>query len=197
MQEKEIGWANPSSAGIVGLCCGVIPLVVLKIGWIDPAGAPVLLAWLLFSGLLQVVCGIIEARRGGLMFATPFLILGFMVTMSPALGEIIKIWIKAPAVPATVSGVGFVVVAVWAIALFIGVGLISKFLFVLIGILDVSLWLLGLSMLGVLGKGADLAGSYLLLIFTVGMLYVSCALFLNESFGKQVLPIGSPLFKNT
>ncbi len=196
MQEKEIAWANPSAAGIMGLCCGVIPLVILKLGWIGPEGAPVLIAWLIFSGLLQAVTGIIEARRGGLMFATPLLILGFMVTMSPAIGEVIKIWIKDMTVPATISGVGFVVVAIWAIALFVAMGLVSKFLFVLMGILDVSLWLLGLSMLGVLGAASDMIGSYLLLIFTVGMIYVACALYLNELFGKEMLPIGSPVFKN-
>jgi hypothetical protein len=28
----------------------------------------------------------------------------------------------------------------------------------------------------------------------VGMLYIACALFLNELFERQVLPIGAPIF---
>lgn len=194
MSEKELGWANPSTAGIIGLCVAVMPMVVLKLGWVGPEGAPVLIGWLITGGLLQVVCGIIEARRGGLLFATPLLILGFTASIAPAIGELVKIWIKGAAVPPTMSGVGFVVIAVWAIALFVASGLVSKFLFLLMGILDVALWLLGLAMLGVVGPGLDLAGSYLLLIFLIGMIYVACALFLNELFGKEVLPIGTPVF---
>lgn len=195
MSEKDIGWANPSTAGIIGLCCAIMPLVVLKLGWVGPEGAPVLIGWLITGGLLQIVCGIIEARRGGLLFSTPLLILGFTATIAPAIGEIIKIWIKGSTVPPTMSGVGFLVIAVWAIALFAASGLVSRFLFILMGVLDLSLWLLGLSMVGVVGAGADIAGSYLLLIFLLGMIYVACALFLNELFGKEMLPIGSPVFK--
>jgi len=62
------------------------------------------------------------------------------------------------------------------------------------GILDLALWLLGLSMLGVLGQGSDMLGSYLLLVFLAGMIYVACALFLNELFEKELLPIGKPVF---
>ena len=188
------GWANPSSAGIMGLICAIMPLVVLKLGWVGPEGAPILIGWLITGGLLQIACGIIEARRGGLLFATPLLILGFTATIAPAIGELVKIWIKGAAVPPTMTGVGFLVIAVWAIAFFVASGLVSRFLFILMGFLDIALWLLGLAMLGVVGPGVDMIGTYCLLIFLVGMLYVACALFLNELFGKEVLPIGKPVF---
>jgi len=192
--EKETAWANPSAAGIIGLCCAITPLVILKLGWVGPEGAPILIGWLITGGLLQIVAGIIEARRGGLLFSTPLLILGFTATIAPAIGELVKIWIKGGAVPPTLSGVGFIVIAIWAIALFVASGLVSKFLFFLMGILDLALWLLGLSMLGVLGQGSDMLGSYLLLVFLAGMIYVACALFLNELFEKELLPIGKPVF---
>lgn len=192
--EKEIGWANPSSAGIMGLCCAIMPLAVLKVGWVDPAGAPILIGWLITGGLLQIVAGIIESKRGGLLFSTPLLILGFTATIASAIGEIMKIWIKDFTIPPTMSGVGFLVIAAWVIALFVASGLVSRFLFILMGILDLALWLLGLSMLGVLGQGSDMVGSYLLLAFLAGMIYVACALFLNELFGKEMLPIGKPVF---
>ncbi|MBF7084453.1 hypothetical protein IT084_15990 [Desulfallas sp. Bu1-1] len=196
MQEKGIMWANPSTAGILGLCTVVIPLAVLNLGWIAPEGAPLLIAWILFGGLVQVICGIIEFRRGGVLFATPLLVFGLMLCITPAFGEIIKIWIKDLTIPSSVSGVGFLVVAVYVIAFFIAVGLVSRFLFILFVILDAGLWLVGLADVGVLGKGPEMFGWYMYLIFALGMLYVACALFLNELFGKQILPIGTPLFKN-
>ncbi|MFA7466778.1 MAG: hypothetical protein WCY82_00745 [Desulfotomaculaceae bacterium] len=195
MQGREMTWANPATAGIVGLCCSVIPLAALNLGWIAPEGAPLIIAWLLFGGLVQVICGLIEFKRGGLLFATPLLVFGLMLCITPAVGELIKIWIGNFTVPATVSGVGFLVVAVYVIALFIASGLVSKLFFVLLIILDCGLWLVGLADVGAIGRGPQVVGWLLLLFFAIGMLYASCALFLNEMFGKPLLPLGEPLFK--
>ncbi|RJX29114.1 MAG: hypothetical protein C4554_01295 [Dethiobacter sp.] len=192
---KEITWANPATAGIIGLCTVVIPLAILNLGWIPPESAPLIIGWLLFGGLVQVICGIIEFKRGGLLFATPLLVFGLMLCITPAFGEITKIWIKDLAVPPAVTGVGFLVVAVFVAAFFIATGLVSWFLFVICLILDVGLWLVGLAAAGVLGAAAGAIGWILLLIFALGMLYVACALFLDELFERPVLPIGTPLFK--
>jgi len=142
-----------------------------------------------------VITGIIEFKRGGLLFATPLVVFGLMLCITPAVGEITKIWIGNSAVPAAVSGVGFLVVAVFVIALFIAAGLVSKLLFILLLILDCGLWLVGLGDVGLLSRGVQVFGWFLLLVFALGMLYVACALFLNELFCKQVLPIGEPIFK--
>lgn len=194
---KEISWANPATAGIVGLCTVVIPLAILNLGWVPPAGAPLIIGWLLFGGLVQVICGIIEFKRGGLLFATPLLVFGLMLCITPAFGEIVKIWIKDLAVPPAVTGVGFLVVAVYVVAFFIATGLVSWFLFVLCLLLDLGLWIVGLTNAGVFPAGAGTLGWSFLLIFALGMLYVACALFLNEMFEKPVLPIGAPLFKKS
>jgi len=192
---KEISWANPATAGIVGLCTVVIPLAILNLGWIPRQSAPLIIGWLLFGGLVQVICGIIEFKRGGLLFATPLLVFGLMLCITPAFGEITKIWIKDFTVPPAANGVGFLVVAVYVAAFFIATGLISWFLFVLCLLLDAGLWLVGFAAAGVLGAGAGATGWFLLLIFALGMLYVACALFLDELFERPVLPIGTPLFK--
>ena len=88
---NNISWANPATAGIVGLCTVVIPLSVLNLGWIPPEGAPLIIGWLIFGGLVQVICGIIEFKRGGLRLATPLLVFGLMVWITPASGQIVKI----------------------------------------------------------------------------------------------------------
>lgn len=192
---KEIAWANPATAGIVGLCTVVIPLAILNLGWIPSESAPLIIGWLLFGGLVQVICGIIEFKRGGLLFATPLLVFGLMLCITPAFGEITKIWIKDFSIPPAANGVGFLVVAVYVAAFFIATGLISWFLFLLCLLLDAGLWLVGFAAAGVLGAGAGAVGWFLLLIFALGMLYMACALFLNELFERSVLPIGGPLFK--
>jgi succinate-acetate transporter protein len=193
---QQMTWANPATAGILGLCTVVIPLSMLNLGWIAPQSAPIIISWLFFGGLLQVIAGIIEFRRGGLLFGTPLLVFGLMLCITPAFGEIIKIWINDPTVGPAVSGIGFLVVAVYVAAFFIATGLVSWYLFVLCILLDVGLWLVGLTGAGVLQAGmAGTLGWYSLLIFAVGMLYLACALFLNEMFGKPLLPIGAPLFK--
>ena len=195
MSNNSVSWANPATAGVVGLCAVVIPLSVLNLGWLPPESAPLIIGWLIFGGIVQVISGIIEFKRGGLLFATPLLVFGLMLCITPAFGEITKIWLESPGVPPSVMGVGFLVVAVYVIAFFIATGLVSWFLFVLCLILDLGLWFVGLASIGVLGAGAGAFGWLLLLIFAIGMLYVACALFLNEMFGKPVLSIGVPLFK--
>lgn len=194
---NNISWANPATAGIVGLCTVVIPLSVLNLGWIPPEGAPLIIGWLIFGGLVQVICGIIEFKRGGLLFATPLLVFGLMLCITPAFGEIVKIWIKDLAVPPAVTGVGFLVVAVYVAAFFVATGLVSWFLFTLCLLLDLGLWLVGLTDAGALAPAAGTIGWYCLLIFAIGMLYMACALFLNEMFDKPLLPIGAPLFKKS
>ena len=193
--DNNVSWANPATAGIIGLCTVVIPLSILNLGWIPPESAPIIIGWLLVGGLVQVICGIIEFKRGGLLFATPLLVFGLMLCITPAFGEIVKIWIKSSAVPPSVTGVGFLVVAVYVAAFFVATGLVSWFLFTLCLLLDLGLWFVGLTDAGVLSPGAGTFGWYCLLIFATGMLYMACALFLNEMFGQQVLPIGAPLFK--
>lgn len=193
--EEKVTWANPATAGIVGLCTVVIPLAVLNLGWIPPQSAPLLISWLLFGGLVQVIAGIIEFKRGGLLFATPLLVFGFMLCITPAFGEITKIWIEDATVLPAVSGVGFLVVAVYVAAFFVATGLVSWFLFLLCLILDLGLFLVGLTDVGLLAPGAGAVGWFALLIFALGMLYIACALFLNELFQRPVLPIGSPLFQ--
>ena len=193
---KEMTWANPATAGIVGLCTVVIPLAILNLGWIPASSAPMIIGWLIFGGLVQVIAGIIEYKRGGLLFATPLLVFGLMLCITPAFGEITKIWIKDFAVPPAVNGVGFLVVAAYVVAFFIATGLVSKFLFFLCLLLDLGLWLVGFAAVGLLVPAVGGIGWFLLLVFAVGMLYVACALFLNELFERQVLPIGAPLFKS-
>lgn len=72
-------------------------------------------------------------------------------------------------------------------------GLVSKTVFYLCILLDLVLWFVGLASLGVVALGV--IGWYLLLIFALGMVYVACAIYLNEVFGRAVLPLGAPMFK--
>jgi len=190
---NQVTWANPATAGIMGLCTTVIPLSMTNLGWIEPS--PLLIGWLIFGGLVQVITGIIEFKRGGLLFATPLLVFGFMLCITPAFGDIVKIWINADAVSGAVSGVGFLVIAVYVVTFFISCGLVSWYLFTVVLFLDLGLWLVGFAGAGVLGAGAGTIGWYCLLIFALGMLYMACALFINEMFNKPVLPTGAPLFQ--
>ncbi len=192
--EKDVFWGNTQACGILGLCTVVIPLSALNLGWIPPEGAPIIIPWLLFGGLVQVICGIIDYRRGGLLLATPLVLFGFMLCITPAFGEIIKIWTKSPA-PPYLNGIGFLVVAAYVLALLYATGLVSSTVFYLVVLLDVGLWIVGLAMLGAVGAGVATIGWYLLLIFALGMVYVACAIYLNEVFGRVVLPLGAPLFK--
>ncbi len=193
--KNEVSWANPATAGIVGLCAAVIPLSVKNIGWIPPETALHLIPLLFLGGLVQVICGIIEFRRGGLLLGTPLIVFGLLLTMFPAFSDLMPLWLEVPAVPNHVIGLGVLVVCVYIISLFIVAGLISWLLSVLLLIVDVGLFLVGFSAVGVLGREAYVLGWVLVFIFGLGMLYLGCAFYLNEIFGKQILPVGSPLFK--
>jgi len=191
---KDVSWGNAQACGILGLCTVVIPLSVLNLRWIPPESAPLIIPWLLFGGLVQVICGLIDFRRGGTLLATPLLLFGFMLCITPAFGVMVTHWLGAPApVPPFLNGVGFLVVAAYVLALLYATRLVSSTVFILVLLLDIGLWLVGLTYLGVVGVGVF--GWYLLLIFALGMVYVACAIYLNELFGRPVLPLGAPMFK--
>ena len=182
---NNVSWANPATAGIIGLCTVVIPLSILNLGWIPPESAPIIIGWLLFGGLVQVICGIIEFKRGGLLFATPLLVFGLMLCITPAFGEIVKIWIKGSAVPPAVTGVGFLVVAVYVAAFFVATGLVSWFLFTLCLLLDLGLWFVGLTDAGVLSPGQNF---WLVLSSYLCHKDAMAWLFLNEMFANRCSP---------
>jgi hypothetical protein len=145
--------------------------------------------------LIQVIAGIIELRReGGILLATPLIVFGFMLCITPAFGEMVKLWIGATSAPAAANGAGFLVVAVYVISLFVATGTISGLLFVLCILLDIGLWLAGLSFLGVVGGALAAVGWIVLLVFALGMLYMACGIYLAEVFGRPILPLGKPIF---
>ena len=191
---KDVFWGDAQPCGILGLCTVVIPLAVLNLGWVPPEAAPGILPWLIFGGLVQIVCGIIDMRRGGLLLATPMILFGFMLCLTPAFAQIIPMWLEIPTLP-HLNGVGFLVVAAFVIALANAGRLVSWFVFALLVCLCLGLWIVGLSFLGVFGGGLAALGWYLLLIFALGMVYVASAIYLNQLFCRQVLGLGAPLTK--
>lgn len=183
-------WADPSPAGIVGLCTVVIPLCAVILGWAPKEAIPLLTAWQIIGGLVQVIAGLIEFRRGGMVFATAFLVFGLILCIEPALATLL-----APTAAPFLQGVGFLIVAAFVFCFFFTVGLVSNGLFVACLLLDLGLWLVGLSFLGVGGPGLATAGAWALLIFALFMLYVSIAIFVNTAFNGPILSIGKPLFR--
>jgi hypothetical protein len=61
---QNMGWANPTPAGLVALAIACFGFFALLTGLVTPAASPLLGCWLLGGFVVQVVVGIIDLKGG-------------------------------------------------------------------------------------------------------------------------------------
>lgn len=193
-QMIEQKWANATITGVVGLCCGVLPLCALNLGWIPSTAAPLLIPWLIISGFTQFIGGLINLKRGDVALGSALMVFGLLLTLTPGI-EVILTMTLGITIPPIIQGYAFIVLAIYGIAFMVVLGLASWFLFVAGVFLDLGLWLVALANIGCVAATWATYGWVSFFIFTLCMIYTFCTIYLNESFGRQVLPLGTPLYK--
>lgn len=191
-------WANPAPAGLIALAVACFTFFALQTGRVDHSAAPLLGIWLLGGFIIQVIVGVIELREGQILGGNVFtffsaffmFVTGFELLLKTLLAS------KGIAFDARIDGWAWLALCLglttWAPAyIFKSIKSMAGLIIVILP----AIWIICLCDMGVLAKTYVPIAGWCLFITGMFGLYTAAALVLNTTFGKTILPTGSPIIK--
>ena len=187
MSEKKYGNAGP--LGLTAFAATSFMLGVFNAGLLHKTGMPIVLDMaLLYGGLIQIICAVLEIVGGNTFVATVFGTYGsFWVTFGA-----FELWF-APMVPkADIPSAVALFLAMFAVATVYFLISSLKTNWVLIIIFVLVLIMLVLAVLGTtLGiDGLNVTGGWLTIIFAVLSWYLAAAQLIASTWEREMLPLG-------
>ena len=191
-EEQKSMFANPAPLGLIGFGFTTVMLSLINAGILPKGGEPVVLPLaFVFGGLVQMLAGLMEFRTGNTFGTTAFLSYGafwwwFAFLIFLGSHGVLDLSHAGSTIATTLLLWGVFTLYMW-IATF----RLSKALWWVFLTLWITFFLLGSgSLLGV--SRLSIAGGWLGLVCGLLAMYTSCALVTNSTFGKTVLPLGTP-----
>jgi uncharacterized protein len=185
--------ANPAPLGLAGFGLTTVVLSAINAGLLPkdatPAVVPLAFA---FGGVAQLIAGVLEFKNGNTFGTVAFTSYGlFWWWYAFLLWTIGAGWIKAPAP----SGIG-VTLLMW--------GVFTFYMWIATFRANFAIWsvflLLWITFFllagGDLGLGTGPLGGWMGLLTGLDALYVSFAEVTNGAFGRNLIPLGSPIVKS-
>ena len=179
--------ANPAPLGLSGFGLTTWLLSMVNAGWYDGASVPMVLASAFaFGGTAQFFAGLMEMPRGNTFGFVAFCSYGAFWWSFALFVEFFK-----AGVPAGFVGWWLVLWGVFSTFMLVGTLALNRTLQLIFFVLVITFFLLA---------AADLfgiavlrtAGGYMGLLTAVLALYLAAAEVINETHGREVLPIGAP-----
>jgi hypothetical protein len=182
MEAEKLG--NPAPIGLAGFGMTTILLNIHNTG-LFPLGSMVLAMGLCYGGVAQIIAGILEFKRGNTFGLTAFVSYGFFWLSL----VFIIVFKDIPAVPAGFMGWYLFLWGVFTFFMWFGAwgkNRVIQYVFlsltVLYGLLAAAEWT-GSSALGIIAGWEGITCG-------AAALYLAMAEMLNETHGRNVLPIG-------
>lgn len=197
MSNQENGWANPGPAGLVALAVACYTFGALYTGRVAGSSLPLIGLWLLGGFVIQFTVAVIELRENTILGGNVFLFFSAFFMFVTGLECLFKFWMSVKGIPldATIDGYAWVVLAVSLLLWTPGYFKAPLVMGLIVLSLDVAVPIIALKDLKILGSGgAFIAGIFLFISGTLAI-YMAAGVILNSVFGKQVLPLGSPILK--
>lgn len=183
--------ANPAPLGLMGFGMTTVLLNIHNAGFF-PMDSMILAMGIFYGGISQVIAGILCYKRGDTFGTTAFTSYGFFWLTLVALILMPKMGVAAS--PAGFMGWYLLLWGLFTAGLFVGslryprakqiVFASLTALFFLLAARDFS----GSAVIGVIA-------GYVGIFCGLSAMYFSMALVLNGEFGREVLPVGKPVFK--
>ncbi len=182
---------EPASLGLFGLAVAVLVLGVTYMGLADATDNALLIPWVLFFGATtQFVAGLMEFKRNNIFGATVFTFFS-MAMYSIALTAIINVFTDVT-VDTNHYVAGLIAVLIFLIIVTFASMMTNKVLFSIVFVVDLAIPFLITYYLW--DYGATIGG-ILLLVTSALSFYAAAAVLLNTMAGKEILPLGSPIWE--
>lgn len=195
-QSVRIEVADPTPLGLFGLAMVTLVASSQKLGFTD--GLSLLVPWAFFlGGVAQIIASLFDFKHNNLFGSTAFAAYGlfwiavgfsWLISMG-VLGETLK-----AAADTRQLGVAFIGYLILSVVLTISTLKASKLMFILMITICLLFVFLAADALRVAGPWKMLAAWDELLISLLTF-YALAAKYLQLSFGKPLLPVGTPLLK--
>lgn len=191
--------ASPGPAGLVAFAVACYTFFGVFIGFVPPAGLPMLSAWLMGGFVVQIIVANKELDHGELLGGNVFCFFQGFFMLTGAISTMAKFICitKGIAFDVRVEGLGWgactLALLLWSPAYFKKAN--GTFSIAII-FTDLALILISIKDLGFIGGTmvSQVIAFSLLIAGTLGI-YVASAVQLNTAFGKTVLPLLPPLIK--
>lgn len=188
--------ADPTTLGLFGLAIVTLVASSQKLGLTD--GLSFVLPWAIFlGGIAQIVASIFDFKHKNLFGATAFAAYG-LFWLGMAMSWFIKLgaWGETLASAADPKQLGFVFLGYMVLTIVLTIsGLkMSKVMFFLLLLIVVLFLGLALDSFGC-GHIWHSVAAYSELAISIVTFYALAASYLNNFFGKKVVPMGSPIIK--
>ena len=192
MVEKNL-MANPAPLGLMGFGMTTVLLNIHNAGFIA-LGSMILAMGIFYGGLAQIIAGILEYKKGNTFGVTAFTSYGLFWLSFVALVIIPNLITGITAPNSTALATYLFMWGLFTFMMFISTLKKNKALqFVFIS-LAILFWLLTLGDFTGNATITMIAG-YEGIICGLSAIYLAMAEVINETYGKTILPIGSPTIK--
>jgi succinate-acetate transporter protein len=194
---SQAKWANPSPAGLVALAVATFAFFAMLSGSVDASSRLFAGVWLLGGFVVQLVVGLIDLRTNNIAGGNTFLFFCAFFMLASGIMLILKWWSAQQGI--TIDGRidGYVWIALtvalilWTPAFFKS----SKLLTFVVIFIDVALPFITLMDLGVMPASFSMIPAIFMLLAGITALYLSAAIVVNGTFGKNVFPMPGPFIK--
>jgi succinate-acetate transporter protein len=190
--ESKSAFANPAPLGLIAFGLTTVILSLINAGVLPKGGEPVVLPLAFaFGGLIQMLAGMMEFRTGNTFGTVAFLSYGafwWWFALLVLLGGhgVLDLSQAGSTIAVTLIGWGVFTLYMW-IATF----RLTRALWLVFLTLWITFFLLGFGDL-LSEPGLNRAGGWVGLICGLLAMYTSFALVVNSTFGRSLLPLGSP-----
>ncbi len=180
-------WASggPASLYLVGALH--IGIFAFATGQVGPESAPLLGLWILGVSVALLMLGMVELRRGQILFGTIGMVFGGLLGLGGGLSFVRSMWM--PGIFA-IDGWWFLGAGCILLLLLPSIYRVSRIMSGGTAVIGVALIILGLGMMGVFGPPEEpmrIAG-WLALFFAIFSWYGATAILINTVYGRRILP---------
>ncbi len=185
---SQENWAPGGVATLYLVGAIMMGIFAFMTGQVGPDTAPILGVWILGVSVPLLMLGVIDLRRGDLLFGTIGMVFGALVGLSASLAFIITMWIHGLS---PLNGWWLLGTGIIFFLLIPAIQKVSKSMSVMFGVEGVSILSIALGIIGVFGSSSLplTFGGCLSLIFGFYCWYAATAQLVNAMYKKAILPL--------
>jgi succinate-acetate transporter protein len=191
-EESKPIFANPAPLGLVGFGLTTVILSLINAGILPKGGEQVVIPLAMaYGGTIQIIAGLLEFRMGNTFGQVAFLSFGafwFWFALLVLLGDhgVLDLSHAGSTIAVTLIGWGVFTLYMW-----ISTFRLVRALWWIFLTLWITFFLLGFGAL-LDAPSLSLSGGWLGLVCGLLAMYLSFALVTNATFGRTVVPVGTP-----